>query len=362
MNVFKIIIIITILIETTKSTVYITTCNNRWGQECIPVIIDSSLITRKEEIITAMDIIIENTNAGLILIDDYKEINSEKPEYCIRVRAGGGCSSYIGKVATINDCQIISLASGCPLYSIVHEFMHAIGIYHEQSRTDRDTYVKINFENIQSGRENNFQIATGSQITPGSPYDFGSVMHYSAFAFSKNGQPTIVPLVSGVTIGQRTTVSDLDFQTINYALLKCDQIEPRESTCELLCNPICRNGGQCVRNTQTNKNECDCTGTGYIGKTCREMTECNPECEQGICVNTADDILTIEQHGENPETNLQLDSRCECFEGYTGPTCNIPICILECLNGSECIRPNECKCRQGFSGTRCEKTNCGELK
>lgn len=362
MNKFLKLCIIINITEYVQSTVYISTCNNRWGQDCIPVIIDSSLITRKEEIINAMDIIIDKTNAGLILIDDYKLTGEDKPQFCIRVRAGGGCSSYIGKVATVNDCQMITLASGCPLYSIIHEFMHAIGIYHEQSHPLRDSYIKINFENIQAGRENNFQIATESLITPESNYDFASVMHYSAFAFSKNGQPTIVPLISGVTIGQRTSVSDLDLKTINYALLKCDQSEPLESTCELLCNPICRNGGKCIYNTNNNKKECDCTGTGYIGKSCREMSECNPECIQGICVNTANDILTIEMHGENPETNLQLDSRCECFEGYTGIACNIPICLKECLNDSECIRPNECECKQGYSGDQCEKTSCGEIK
>ena len=39
----------------------------------------------------------------------------------------------------------------------MHEILHALGFYHEQSRLDRDDFVQIRFENIRSGLENNFQ-------------------------------------------------------------------------------------------------------------------------------------------------------------------------------------------------------------
>lgn len=51
--------------------------------------------------------------------------------------------------------QILSLATGCfpnrPATTI-HEFFHALGFYHEQSRTDRDDYVTIIEENIIEGK------------------------------------------------------------------------------------------------------------------------------------------------------------------------------------------------------------------
>ena len=52
----------------------------------------------------------------------------------------------------------------------------------------------------------------------GVPYDYGSIMHYSATAFSKNGKQTITPKKSGVSassLGQRKGLSKDDAQKIN---------------------------------------------------------------------------------------------------------------------------------------------------
>lgn len=46
----------------------------------------------------------------------------------------------------------MSIGDRCDTKAIVeHELLHALGFYHEQSRSDRDDYVKIWWDQIEEG-------------------------------------------------------------------------------------------------------------------------------------------------------------------------------------------------------------------
>ncbi|KAK9686990.1 Astacin (Peptidase family M12A) [Popillia japonica] len=105
-----------------------------------------------------------------------------------------GCWSYVGR---LGGRQQLNLQLGGCIWDdiIIHEFLHAAGFYHQQSATERDDYVTIMWENITPGTEHNFNKFGADVITSfGQPYDYYSVMHYDAWAFSFNGLPTVVPV------------------------------------------------------------------------------------------------------------------------------------------------------------------------
>jgi hypothetical protein len=93
-----------------------------------------------------------------------------------------------------------------------------VGLWHEQSRIDRDEYVTILYENIYPSMAFNFnkQVANGEDI---GAYDFGSIMHYPRKAFSKNGKDTIVPK-NDEPIGQRDVLSPGDIAAVEYMYAK----------------------------------------------------------------------------------------------------------------------------------------------
>nr|XP_058943390.1 zinc metalloproteinase nas-4-like [Pocillopora verrucosa] len=80
--------------------------------------------------------------------------------------------------------------------TVAHEIGHALGFFHEQSRPDRDRFVRVVWYNIQKGMGYNFMKVNHINSLE-EPYDFDSLMHYGSTFFSKNGRPTLFPRKKG---------------------------------------------------------------------------------------------------------------------------------------------------------------------
>lgn len=90
--------------------------------------------------------------------------------------------------------HVIQLADACGAGEVLHEIMHALGFAHEHCRLDRDTYVHIVTERIIPDKAHNFDKVSASDFMDVDDYDYWSIMHYDAYAFTKEPlSPTIVP-------------------------------------------------------------------------------------------------------------------------------------------------------------------------
>ncbi|NXJ61072.1 MEP1B protein, partial [Rostratula benghalensis] len=206
--------------------------NYRWPH-VIPYVLENSLeMNAKGVILKAFE------RYRLKTCIDFKPWAGEK-NY-ISVFKGSGCWSSVGNRQ--QGLQQLSIGANCDgIGTIQHEFLHALGFWHEQSRSDRDDYVSIIWDRIQAGKEHNFnKYDDKTSDSLNVPYDYTSVMHYSKTAFRNGTEPTIVTNIPDFmdVIGQRMDFSDYDIQKLNQ-LYNCSSSLSFMDTCSFELENIC---------------------------------------------------------------------------------------------------------------------------
>lgn len=216
-----------------------TSPNNRWPGGVVPYAIDSGIEDGSRDVF--LEALGELHSQSNVL---WVERTDEKNYVFVTSDPDRGCSAVLG--FTDSGAQSLNLASGCQHKGIaLHEIGHSLGLFHEQSRADRDDHISISWANIKDGKAHNFasyeKSGAGEDV---GPYDFDSIMHYRPTAFAivtKSGQTTSITAKDGRTdFGQREGYSKGDVGGL--ARLYGPRDEPAECSIALRPGEFMRSG------------------------------------------------------------------------------------------------------------------------
>lgn len=135
-------------------------------------------------------------------------------DYLVFQSQPGGCWSDVGMQG---GPQPVNLSNVCFVGQAIHAIGHSVGLFHEQSRHDRDDFIQVRQEQVILAHWDPDFIIQPEGIDTGY-YDYGSIMHYNATEFSITCQDpettacasAISTIPPGIPIGQRAGLSPGD--------------------------------------------------------------------------------------------------------------------------------------------------------
>lgn len=177
---------------------------------------------------------------------------------------GEGCLSIVGRHPNERPQRISLNVPRCMFQRVVlHEILHAVGLYHEHQRSDATEFVQIS-ENAPALWETYITI---NPVIPTHlvPYNIGSIMHYNNFIRAKN------PNHQHLLEQSAATLSPCDWHHLN--LLYPGRVKPPP------CEP------------HTVLKACEPLPSCPYGKQCQNM--CDIDCNIGLPRGDVPDVLNL---------------------------------------------------------------------
>jgi hypothetical protein len=109
--------------------------------------------------------------------------------------------------------QEVDCAINCSVGTIAHEMGHTTGLWHEQSRSDRNTYVTLSYNHIRADSIGDDALVTNNGYIYG-PYDYASIMEYPLFELTADGSQTIETIPAGIPLSNASFYTTADIDTI----------------------------------------------------------------------------------------------------------------------------------------------------
>ncbi len=179
-----------------------------WPEGVVPYMIDTALTNAQQQVIRqAIDHWNQRTPVHLV-------VRTVESNY-VRLTTGTStiaCSSSVGVVGGVQSIRLPY--PGCGLGQTIHEIGHAVGLWHEQERNDRNRSLTVLYENIDKPSASQYDQVFSDGLDAGA-YDFNSIMHYAPFDFSRDGlKPAMETVPAGIPIGQRAGLSAGDVDAV----------------------------------------------------------------------------------------------------------------------------------------------------
>ncbi|XP_067950292.1 uncharacterized protein [Watersipora subatra] len=234
----------------------------------------------------------------------------------------------------------------------IHEMCHTLGLYHEHTRPDRDTYVTVNTENIEAGALPGFARNNPEAVNLyNTSYSYESVLHYGKDYYTSNGLDTITAVDERYqeVMGTTPTLSFKDIQILS-AMYNCNDECPtahcpenafQNHECTCYCksddpdNPVFICGTVCLQPNE----ECSCNerenACSAVHDTICNATTGACECRLGYVLHEGACVL--------------IDS-IQCEEFLKDCKCSLTSSSCTSLSHAQCnSSTDECECQNGWA-------------